>query len=499
MRIFALVTFLSLAFLLTPVQAQQGPDDQYIQIYGTIQQAEALVATGQPRQALAAFLEARNQLQTFSKVYPEWSPSLVTFRLKYLAEKITATTALVPADTAVKLQNAAAPGTTPSAAGSPSMAPAETNAAPVEDAQLAELRTQVQNLQADNATLAAKLKEALSAQPSAADPRELAAAQEKVRSLMKENDLLQVSLSQRQASAEKGGSKTESNALAKAQRALADMKKERDDLRDQLNTALKAGSAKPNRSEANSRVAQLTKQLEILQARLAVDEAKPVPYTDEELALFRQTAPEPQAAAAAPKSVRELPAGAADLVASAQAHFAAKEYDQAAADYQKILQMDANNALVLANLAAIELQQGRLADAEKHIQAAVARDPDDAYNLSILGNLKFQQQKYDEALDILSRAAKLDPQNPRIQNFLGAALGHKGLHLQAETALRKALLLDPNFGDAHNNLAVIYANEQPPRAELARWHYLKALAAGQAHNPGLEKILADNGAPVPAQ
>jgi hypothetical protein len=32
--------------------------------------------------------------------------------------------------------------------------------------------------------------------------------------------------------------------------------------------------------------------------------------------------------------------------------------------------------------------------------------------------------------------------------------------------------------------------------ELARWHYQKALAAGQPHNAALEKMLADKGAPV---
>jgi tetratricopeptide (TPR) repeat protein len=480
MKLFALITFFSLAFLLTPVRAQQGPDDQYIQIYGTLLQAEQLAASGQPRLARAAYVDARNQLQKFSVVYPQWSPSLVAFRLKYLEGKIAATSALLPAEQAVK----------------PAAAP-EIPAGPATEAQLTELRTQVQNLQTDNATLAAKLKEALAAQPSAADPQALAAAQEQVRSLLKENDLLRVSLSQPQTPAAKGGGLVDASALATARRELAELKKERDALQEQLAAATKARSAKPSHAEVKAQTAQLIKQVETLQARLAVVEASPVPYSDEELALFRQALPLAPAGAAVKASVHELPAGAADLVASAQAHFAAREYDLAAADYQKILKLDAHNAMVLANLAAIELQQGRLADAEQHIQAALTQAPDDAYNLSILGNLKFQQQKYDEALDLLSRAAKLDPQNPRIQNFLGATLGHKGMPLAAETALRKALLLDPNFGDAHNNLAVIYANEVPPRAELARWHYLKALAAGQAHNPGLEKILADNGAPVP--
>ena len=78
-------------------------------------------------------------------------------------------------------------------------------------------------------------------------------------------------------------------------------------------------------------------------------------------------------------------------------------------------------------------------------------------------------------------------------------MSHKGLRAQAETALRKAIELDPNYGAAHNNLAVIYLGEKPPMAELARWHYQKALDLGQPRNPDLEKMLADLGAPVNSQ
>ena len=99
----------------------------------------------------------------------------------------------------------------------------------------------------------------------------------------------------------------------------------------------------------------------------------------------------------------------------------------------------------------------------------------------------------------MSRAAKLDPQNPEIQNYLGVTLAQKGLRAQAETALRKAIQLDPNDGPAHNNLAVIYASQQPPLTELARWHYQKALDDGQPHNPDLEKLLADQGSPLNPQ
>jgi Tfp pilus assembly protein PilF len=60
----------------------------------------------------------------------------------------------------------------------------------------------------------------------------------------------------------------------------------------------------------------------------------------------------------------------------------------------------------------------------------------------------------------------------------------------AETAFRKAILLNPNYAGAQNNLAVFYLTQQPPSVELARWHYDKAIAAGFPRNPEMEKMLA---------
>src|SRR4029077_2638436 len=104
---------------------------------------------------------------------------------------------------------------------------------------------------------------------------------------------------------------------------------------------------------------------------------------------------------------------------------------------------------------------------EINLKAALALEPEDAYSLSVLGNLKFRQGKYDDALDALGRAAKLDPQNPEIQNYLGLTLSEKGLRGPAETALRKAIQLQPDYASAHNNLAVIYITQNPPAVELA--------------------------------
>lgn len=643
MKQCVLLTLTVLALGLATARAQSGPDEQYVAIFSQIEQADALADGGQPLQARAEYQAALVDLQKFAGIYPNWSPNIVTFREQYLADKIAATGALIsPAPRS-------AVTTPPTLATSPRVNPPPAAVqvpvpVPVPDArltqQLADLQAQVQNLQAGNASLELKLREALAAQPAAIEPRALAAAQEQVRSLMKENDLLRVRLAAPGGTSPAARVLVESNALVQAQRSLAneskqlatamaqasalsvenralqaqtktllasqagvqalrdenellkkqlatakpaltadelqseltqaqaeiaalkaaarqndaeraallarlsalppaqvlpaatppttptieavkpapptapppadavnplaatvaedavrihDLEQERDLLKVQLLAARQLWGGSASRAATNALVAHLNEQLHTLQTRLAVVEAQRVPYTSEELALFRPPAPEPKPVPASGAT----PSQATALMATANGYFAAHEYTQAAGGYQSLLQHDENNGLALANLAAVELSQGHLPEAEKHIQAALALSPNDAYNLSVLGHLRLQEENYDAALDTLGRAAKLDPQNADIEVWLGITLGHLGLRLPAETALRQALLLAPANAEAHNNLAVIYISEQPPRAELARWHYLKALASGQPHNPGLEKLLAANGAAIP--
>ena len=641
MKFYAVLVIILLAAGLSPARAQNA-DDQYLIIYSLIQQADTLAGSGNPRQALAQYSEIQGELQKFQNVFPDWNPKILNFRLKYVAGKIAEAEAQLPA--------AVAPAPTNSSANTPSQI---SNAS--SDAEVLELRGQVQALQSDNTMLTAKLKEALAAQPAAVDPRELAKAQEQIQSLMKENDLLKAGLSQvkndtnnveataelvkaqeqvqsltkendllkTDMAQERTNTVLDTNALMEVQAALADANKKLSEQTqradklasdnaalqtrmqsllaspgamealhdenallksqlaelqsssatnqpeiDRLNSDLKQARLEVATLQSDTQVKQLEKvalenrieqlkaaatnvpppalgqkenearireltqerndllaklgeankqlygrkkqgaaaqingltdEIKTLRARLAVDEAQAVPYTAEELALLKQAAPQLANPDAEKKSINQLPEGSVELVAEAQGYFSAKQYDKAAADYQKILRRDENNSLVLGNLAAIEMEQGRLDDAEKHIKAAIAQNPDDAYNLSTLGYLKFRQEKYDEALDALSRAAKLDPQNPEIENYLGVTLSHKGLRVQAETALRKAIQLDPNYAAAHNNLAVIYLSEQPPLVQLARWHYQKALDAGQPHNPDLEKALDAAGAPPAPQ
>jgi len=493
------------------------------------------------------------------------------------------------------------------------------------DRQIHALAVEVQQLKEDKAILEAKLREALAARPAAIDPRELARAEERIKLLEKEKELLKVSLEHEQS---KPGRQVDAALVDDLKRALADANKKLTEQSDQvvqlmrekeiLETRLKsaqkeaeaarairteheelrkqlATSAKPTvdteakahppqkesavppgagrnyeaeilrlqsdlktlqlekailesaRKELETKLASLTStsakpvstesdrlrqvekerddllkklnetsrqlydnkartesvrkeqfdnELAILRARLEVFEARAIPFTPEEKALFEK----PRSTVASPdpksgrKSLRELPRGAAPLVAEAERFFAARRYDEAEKKYSEALRLDEKNALTLANLAACQLEQNRLDEAEANLKRALQSEPNDAQSLSLLGILRFRQEKFDEALDLLSRSAQLDPQDPQTQNYLGITLSQNGQRIPAETALRKAIQIAPGYGGAHHNLAVIYATQQPPFVELARWHYQKALASGHQPNAELERLIEGRGA-----
>jgi Tfp pilus assembly protein PilF len=177
MKYFA--PFVIAFFLAVPVlRAQQSPDDQYVIIYVLIQQGDASLNAGEPKQALGDYVEAQRELKQFQQVYSDWNPMIVTYRLNYLAQKIAALTPQVSATNAV-----------PAKVTPPPM-PADWQA------ELASLNGQIRQLQGQNETLQAKLKEALSVQPEGASAAAYDQLQQQVRELSKENDLLKATAAQ---------------------------------------------------------------------------------------------------------------------------------------------------------------------------------------------------------------------------------------------------------------------------------------------------------------
>jgi tetratricopeptide (TPR) repeat protein len=257
---------------------------------------------------------------------------------------------------------------------------------------------------------------------------------------------------------------------------------------------------------ASDMPAEAQRELKTLRARLSALEATPVPYTAEELALFqkspptlaanvgtRSPAPAPGAAPPAEGPIsqisRGIPPGAGALVLAAERAFNRANFPEAEQKYLEVLRQDENNVLMLGNLAAAQLEMGRVGEAEKNVVRALQMDPNDHFTLYLLGRIRFQQEKLDAALDALSRSVQARPEYAPAQNYLGIVLSEKGLRGPAEAALRRAVQLQPDYAAAHNNLALVYATQKPPALALARWHYRKALAAGHPKNSEIEKLL----------
>ena len=539
-----------------PVRAQ-SPEDRYLRAYALLEEADKLKNGGQAPSAVTKYLEAQVALKGLREAYPEWNTKLVAYRLEDIAGKLEPLT---------RSKVAPAGGT---GAGSPSG---------LAD-QLLAMRQDLDRLTAHNSLLQAKLREALTVQPAAVDPRELANAEVKIKQLQKERDLLNVTLEQSSArgagaggpnmrqtlvtqsavasvlqkqneellrqiseltaklkGATRGTASPEALALRETvaaleasnrvmkeeqvamenrlkdfvrqhgtaatqrqgelERQLADAReaariaqKERDELIEKLNAVTRQLN-QPGPGAPTPATQALEHQLEAIRAKLQIFEARNVPYTAAELALFK---PAPLKLAATqtntgPARPAEAPLAASPLLAQAARAIESGRYPEAEQNYQALLRQDPTNVFVMTKLAAAQMDQEKAADAETTLQRALQLDPQNPGALYLLGGLRLRQENYDAALEALSLSAKLDPDRAQTQYFLGQALIHQGSRGPAESALRRALELKPGWGDAHYLLAVLYAQE-PNFRGLAHYHYNQAIAGGVARNSEIEKLL----------
>jgi hypothetical protein len=92
MKLFSPLIVVLLLIASWPARAEE-PEDHYLRIMKLIEQAEAFNTNSQAGLALAKFQQARAELKTFQTAYPTWNVKVVTYRSKYLAERVTALSA----------------------------------------------------------------------------------------------------------------------------------------------------------------------------------------------------------------------------------------------------------------------------------------------------------------------------------------------------------------------------------------------------------------------
>lgn len=185
----------------------------------------------------------------------------------------------------------------------------------------------------------------------------------------------------------------------------------------------------------------------------------------------------------------KLPALTRELAQRASAAVSRRDWPAARAAYQEMVDAEPSSAPALANLGAVEYQMKEYDAAIAHLEKALREAPGLGQTWLTLGMIYYEKEDHMRALSAISRAVAERPEDPRAHNHLAAVLKGLGWIGAAESELQRALDLDPQYAEAHFNLAITYLERRPPATELARRHYLLSVELGTPRDGVVEKQL----------
>jgi tetratricopeptide (TPR) repeat protein len=197
--------------------------------------------------------------------------------------------------------------------------------------------------------------------------------------------------------------------------------------------------------------------------------------------------------AAADSLAAPMPPEVTALITEARDQFVRGNFAGAEELYEKFVELQPNNVVALANLGVSQFRQGKLTAAQLALEKALAVDPQDAFTLTTLGAVMIEQSRIEDAIGYLERANDSQADDAITLNYLGVASSQLGQFGKAEQSLRRAITVNPEYAEAHFNLAVIYATAKPPSIALAKRHYEKALELGSTPDKRLASMLQGEG------
>lgn len=137
------------------------------------------------------------------------------------------------------------------------------------------------------------------------------------------------------------------------------------------------------------------------------------------------------------------------------AYMQAKQYEQAASEFEACVKMDATQHVVFANLADAYSALKRNDEAVTAYQKAIELKPDEPAYHNNLGSVLGRMGKVAEASAQFTKAAELDPTGAGRYYFnMGAVMVNTGKTEEAIEAFRKSIAADPTYADAYYQLGV---------------------------------------------
>lgn len=175
----------------------------------------------------------------------------------------------------------------------------------------------------------------------------------------------------------------------------------------------------------------------------------------------------------------------------ARLDFKEGRYSEAEAGFLEYLHYLPRNVPCLCNLGVLKIAMKNYTEAGYYFEKALAIDASSGLANYLLGRTYFLQDKLDEALTKLETGLSYDPQNAKAHNCVGVISTRKGWVERAEEAFTSAVSIDPDYGDAHFNLAVLHATKNDPNPQEAEKHYFRALHLGIPRDASIEGFLKE--------
>ena len=165
----------------------------------------------------------------------------------------------------------------------------------------------------------------------------------------------------------------------------------------------------------------------------------------------------------------------------------AQQWKSARSSWEAVLRLEPENAAALSNLGKVQYQLAEHEAARGSLEKATMLKPNLADSWLTLGQVYLELKAPMMAVSATTRGVAENPADPRAHNSLAIILKRIGWTNGAEVELQKALDLDPDYTEAHFNLAVMYLERKPPSLEMAGRHYRKARALGAAPDEIVEQ------------
>src|SRR5438874_10135685 len=169
-------------------------------------------------------------------------------------------------------------------------------------------------------------------------------------------------------------------------------------------------------------------------------------------------------------------------------------YDEAAAHFEKALQIRPDDYMLLLYVSVNRFYHGRLPEAIEYAQAAIRLQADSPRAHDLLGKALAKQNRNEAALDEMRRAVELAPKDADIRNDLGLALAQLGRITEATDEFHEAVRLNPNSAAAHVNLGLVLLAAGKPQESISEFEAaLRLQPEFQAAADGLRQAQAQSG------